>query len=107
MYLRIIQNENIEKAIEYIQSLNFEKLTNTPKTEIYEEKGYLHIMVKNTVDKFILKSNPYLITTKNDNEYYGFGILSIKDTVQKYDGLMDFYEKDLLFVCHILLKIKT
>ena len=85
------------------------KCTLSPKIfmEIYEEKGYLHIMVKNTVDKSILKSNPYLRTTKNNNEYHGFGILSIKDIVQKYDGLMDFYEKDLLFICHILLKIST
>ena len=79
----------------------------TVSSKIYEEKGYLHIMVKNTVDKSILKSNPYLRTTKNNNEYHGFGILSIKDIVQKYDGLMDFYEKDLLFICHILLKIRT
>ena len=171
----LLKNGNVEKAIEYIQTLNLEKLTNTHKyvdvqndvvnailnskfskchdsnididynitgdfssisdidisillcnlldnsieaclkctlspkifMEIYEEKGYLHIMVKNTVDKSILKSNPYLRTTKNNNEYHGFGILSIKDIVQKYDGLMDFYEKDLLFICHILLKIRT
>ena len=155
----LLKNGNVEKAIEYIQTLNLEKLTNTHKyvdvqndvvnailnskfskchdsdidisillcnlldnsieaclkctlspkifMEIYEEKGYLHIMVKNTVDKSILKSNPYLRTTKNNNEYHGFGILSIKDIVQKYDGLMDFYEKGLLFICHILLKIRT
>lgn len=72
---------------------------------ICEEKGYLHIVVKNTINQSILENNPTLKTTKSNNQYHGFGTLSIKDIVHKYDGSIDFYEKNLVFFSDILLKI--
>lgn len=169
----LLKEGNIEKSIEYIQSLKEEKLSNTQKyvntqsdvvnailnsklskcqdngiaidynitgnfssvsdidisillsnlldnsieaclkcctnpkifITICEEKGYLHIVVKNTIYKSVLENNPSLMTTKSNNKCHGFGTLSIKDIVQRYAGSIDFYEKNLVFFSDILLKV--
>lgn len=77
--------------------------------EIYLELRNVHnffmISVKNTIINSVLEDNPNLISTKNEKEVHGLGILSMKEVVQKYNGSIEFYESDNKFCCDMLLDI--
>jgi sensor histidine kinase regulating citrate/malate metabolism len=71
---------------------------------IREEKNYLCITLKNKISKSVLDSNKDLATTKKDIENHGFGIYSISQIVDKYDGIQEFYEQKDFFIADIWLK---
>ena len=77
--------------------------------EIYLElrnvDSFFMISVKNTITNSVLEYNPNLISTKNEKELHGLGILSMKEVVQKYNGSIEFYESDNKFCCDMLLDI--
>lgn len=77
--------------------------------EIYLElrnvDNFFMISVKNTIINSVLEDNPNLISTKNEKEVHGVGILSMKEVVQKYNGSIEFYESDNKFCCDMLLDI--
>ena len=77
--------------------------------EIYLElrnvDNFFMISVKNTITNSVLEYNPNLISTKNEKEVHGLGILSMKEVVQKYNGSIEFYENDNKFCCDMLLDI--
>lgn len=77
--------------------------------EIYLElrnvDNFFMISVKNTIINSVLEDNPNLISTKNEKEVHGLGILSMKEVVQKYNGSIEFYEGDNKFCCDMLLDI--
>ena len=77
--------------------------------EIYLElrnvDNFFMISVKNTITNSVLEYNPNLISTKNEKEVHGLGILSMKEVVQKYNGSIEFYESDNKFCCDMLLDI--
>ncbi len=77
--------------------------------EIYLElrnvDNFFMISVKNTIINSVLEYNPNLISTKNEKELHRFGILSMKEVVQKYNGSIEFYESDNKFCCDMLLDI--
>lgn len=77
--------------------------------EIYLElrnvDNFFVISVKNTITNSVLEDNPNLISTKNEKEVHGLGILSMKEVVQKYNGSIEFYESDNKFCCDMLLDI--
>ena len=77
--------------------------------EIYLElrnvDNFFMISVKNTITNSVLEYNPNLISTKNEKELHGLGILSMKEVVQKYNGSIEFYESDNKFCCDMLLDI--
>lgn len=77
--------------------------------EIYLElrnvDNFFMISAKNTIINSVLEDNPNLISTKNEKEVHGLGILSMKEVVQKYNGSIEFYESDNKFCCDMLLDI--
>lgn len=77
--------------------------------EIYLElrnvDNFFMISVKNTIINSVLEYNPNLISTKNEKDVHGLGILSMKEVVQKYNGSIEFYESDNKFCCDMLLDI--
>ena len=82
---------------------------NTSKSSIYlmvtYEKAYLNIIMKNTIEKPVLKHNPQLVTTKKDKKKHGYGLKTIDDVVRKYDGIKKYYEKDNYFYADLWLKL--
>lgn len=67
--------------------------------------NYLNIKMKNYISYSVLEKNKSLQTSKKDKEHHGFGILSIIETVQKNDGMQEFFEEGNWFIANILLKI--
>jgi len=78
---------------------------------VYEKKGYDVISVKNRISESVLEKNPELRTTKNsgndgactDGEKHGFGVNQIKEIVESYGGLTDFYEDDSFFIVNMFI----
>lgn len=66
---------------------------------------YLFIKVTNTIKESTKEKKSWLKTKKENKENHGFGILSIKSIVRKYEGSLDFYESNQVFNAEVLLKI--
>lgn len=103
--------ENI--AFDYMESIDFSSLLGNIldnaiagagksskkfiEMRIYRAKGCDVINVRNSVDGSVLETNPKLKTTKG-TEGHGFGMAQIKNITEKYNGMLDIYEKDGCFV---------
>lgn len=77
-----------------------------PKIEIIlsKKKDYYTIIVKNRIEQSVLKNNVMLKTTKKDKQWHGIGIQSIREIVHRYNGMMEYYEKDDWFIANIWLR---
>lgn len=73
------------------------------KLNIQPQGSYVSIMLANSTNLRVLKNNPTLETTKINHEGHGYGIKNIRKVVQRYHGLIRFYEENEMFVCDILL----
>ncbi len=71
--------------------------------EITQKKGYINIILKNSISESVLQSNPELKTTKSQKGIHGYGIKSVKDIVKKYNGMIEFFEKNSVFIADIWL----
>ena len=70
------------------------------------DKNIITITIKNTYNTGDLANNPNMTTTKrNRNEAHGFGIRTIKNIAEKYNGKAEFYIEDDLFCTCITLYI--
>lgn len=101
--LSILLSNLLDNAIEACQK-------NIHKSHIIlsisEIGGYYRITVKNTIDKPVLKVNNKLETRKADKQKHGWGLKSIYDITENYNGNMDIYEDNEMFVVDILLMKK-
>ena len=66
-----------------------------------EEDHLYTFIIKNTIDRSVLETNPDLISTKKDKQEHGYGTRIIQDIAQKYSGRVDFYEEQNKFCCRI------
>lgn len=73
------------------------------EVSLFSDKHKLIFTVSNSISKSVLDSNPELKTVKDKPELHGFGIQTIKNIADMYDGNVDFYEEDLVFFCRVLL----
>ena len=56
---------------------------------------------------FRSQKNAKLSTTKVNRKYHGFGTESIRNLVKKYDGGIEYYEKDGWFILDIMMQKST
>lgn len=98
--LSILLSNLLDNAIEACQK---NKIASQILLTISEEAGYYRIAVRNTIENSVLKGNKSLKSVKQDKKSHGWGLRSVEDIVQKYDGLIDFYEKENMFFVDILL----
>ncbi len=64
---------------------------------ISRRRGYEVILVKNHIQKSILQENPHLESTKDGKDIHGMGVKQIRELVEKYEGMCDFFEEDNFF----------
>lgn len=76
----------------------------TIELSVQKKKSYILISVKNTIAASVLKNNPELETRKADKKSHGYGIMSIKKVAEKYNGSVEFYEKDMNFINEVWLE---
>lgn len=61
------------------------------------------ITIGNSISESVLSKNSKLKTTKNNKEIHGFGLKTINQIAEKYKGCCDFYEKNNMFFCNVIL----
>lgn len=71
---------------------------------ITTKANYLSIVVSNKIKESVLSKNPGLKSTKRDTAGHGLGTKSVKQICDKYDGMIDYYEKDDVFIADAMLK---
>lgn len=73
------------------------------KGEIKDE--YICFKTMNSITESVLQNNPSFITTKSDKENHGYGLASIHQIVNKYDGMFIHHEEDNMLICEAICKI--
>ena len=63
----------------------------------WSEAGYYFIEVSNTVENNVLLDNPKLKTSKKNSELHGVGLRSVRDIVEKYEGMIGFDQNGKIF----------
>ncbi|MCI8669261.1 MAG: GHKL domain-containing protein [Lachnospiraceae bacterium] len=99
--ISIIIGNLMDNAIEASQ-----KVKNKPfiDLKIFDNKGYVNIIIKNKIENTVLLLNPNLFTTKKDKNSHGIGLMSVKRIVKKYNGMYKVYEENRFLVVNIMLK---
>lgn len=72
--------------------------------EIGNYQCYLRCKITNSVCEPVLKNNPGLTTSKPNKELHGFGMDSVYQIVEKYDGYYEHYDSEGEFAQIIYLK---
>ena len=73
---------------------------------VSQQKAFLMIRVENYFEGGLEYSAGQLKTTKQEKEFHGYGIKSIRYTVNKYDGAVDIDTRDNWFNLKILISLK-
>ena len=94
-------NNILDNAIRGALSSKEQKL----EVQIYLQNGMDIITVKNSIDESVLDKNPELISSKEESGH-GYGMKQIKSIVEKYDGMIDIYEKNEMFIVSVMLDAK-
>ena len=77
------------------------------KLQIAENNASMYIDIGNTTSGNVLKNNPDMNTTKKDKNMHGFGIMNIRDIIDKYNGTINYEQQgDNYLMCRCrLIKI--
>lgn len=101
MDLYILLENLCDNAIEAARQCD----NSTIRLQISENNDRLYIDIGNTTMFNVLKSNPDMNTTKKDKEIYGFGIMNIRDIIDKYNGTINYEQHgDNYLMCRCRLK---
>ncbi len=90
----------LDNAIEATAKLKENKRI---EINIEMEKGVLYISIANPFDGELLFKDNTLQTKHKDIENHGFGLKSVKKSIEKYDGTVTIQHQDKKFIVDILL----
>lgn len=60
------------------------------RLSVHPAKSYLCFQTDNSVSHDILKTNPHLLTTKENADYHGYGLRILRQMAKKYDGIFHY-----------------
>ncbi len=69
-----------------------------------QKQGYLSVQISNATSEKIKIRNNEIFTTKRNKEIHGFGLQSVKEIAEKYDGTVSFEQEDGVFSVIVMLK---
>lgn len=90
----------LDNAIEACENINEPRIS----IVITTKANYLSIVIANKIKESVLSKNPKLKSTKQGAAVHGLGTKSVKQICDKYDGMIDYYEKDDMFIADAMLK---
>ncbi|MFA9457694.1 GHKL domain-containing protein [Halalkalibacter sp. AB-rgal2] len=92
----------LDNAIEYeMQVENEEK--RLIHVSLFSQKGFLMIRFENYYEGDLKLEGDLPVTTKKDKSYHGYGLKSIRYTVQKYDGVVNVGQRNNWFELKVLI----
>lgn len=94
--LSIIIGNLFDNAIESCNLVTGEKNINI---EITMSKSKTIFIIENSTIIKKIPINDKLTTSKKDKERHGYGLISIKNNINKYNGELIYYAKDYVFTC--------
>lgn len=103
MDLCVLLGNLIDNAIEACL-----KITNAEKDimlRFSQHKKFLNIEIENSIDEKIAKESLAKGTTKKDKTLHGFGLNSIKDITERYDGNLDISCDEKRFIVSAMLNM--
>jgi sensor histidine kinase regulating citrate/malate metabolism len=100
--MAIILGNLLDNAIKANDEIKGERYINIA---IKYDKGRLIIKVQNPYEGEILKENGRFLTMKKDRANHGIGLVSIKNVLQKYNGMMEIDYSKNVFCVKILMFI--
>ncbi len=71
---------------------------------VAQKQGYLSVQISNATNEKIKVRNNEIFTTKRNKEIHGFGLQSVKEIAEKYDGTVSFEQEDGAFSVIVMLK---
>ena len=69
--------------------------------EIFSDERKFMLMIENSSRPYLPDELCHLKTQKTDKRNHGFGLINIRDVVNKYQGAMDIKYSDGFFSVHI------
>lgn len=93
----------LDNAIEASMAEGIEQGAKEVQISIQAVRGYDTICVKNKISASVLANNPELKSTKEEKEQHGFGVRKVKQIVDEYHGMADFYEEDNFFCVKVFI----
>lgn len=92
--------DNAIEACEYVKQ--------NKKLELFLDykEGCIVICIKNTCEKSEKISTKEFRTRKADKKNHGIGLKSVKNTVEKYKGMIEFEQKEMEFIVNVILYIR-
>ena len=91
--------DNAIEASRYVQDKN-----RSVELNIRQHEKYISMNVCNTVETKVQIENNKIKTTKKNKELHGFGIMSIKEISQKYNGNCTFKQDGDKFQAIVMLE---
>lgn len=98
--IAVIFGNLLDNAIEAAKETTEKRIS----VEIQKSSGYVVILLCNSIKSSVLKENKNLETSKENKDLHGIGIRSVKNIVDKHNGMIQFYEEENEFCCHIMLE---
>ena len=95
----------LDNAIESVLKIE-DKEKRLIHVTVSRQKAFLMIRIENYFEEKLKISEGQIETTKMDSDFHGYGIKSIRYTVNKYDGAVDIESKDSWFNLRILIPIR-
>ena len=74
---------------------------------VCEQMGFVLVKIENRYAGEVRFDGKELLTTKNNKDYHGYGVKSIRKTVEKYDGTVTIRTEDGWFLLSILFPAGT
>ncbi len=95
----------LDNAIESVLKIE-DKEKRLIHVTVSQQKSFLMIRVENYFESGLDYEQGQLKTTKKEKQFHGYGIKSIRYTVNKYDGAVDISAKNQWFELKILIPLK-
>ncbi len=67
------------------------------------EGGCILINIKNSFDEVIRTSEDEFVTRKEDKELHGIGLKSVRNTIEKYNGILEILAEENLFSVDVMM----
>ena len=72
------------------------------RVAVAQQMGFVHVNIENRYGGEVHFEGKNLLTTKNDRRYHGYGVKSIRRTVEKYGGTVSIKAKEGWFILSML-----
>ncbi|MCM1161869.1 MAG: GHKL domain-containing protein [Roseburia sp.] len=96
----VILGNLLDNAIEACERLNGFK---TISFLMKYEGGCILINIKNSFDEVIRTSEEDFATRKEDKELHGIGLKSVRNTIEKYNGILEILAEENLFSVDVMM----